>query len=94
MSPSPACTPSVSGVVSRHGIDLRSFSLLPFGGAGPMMACFLADELGMQDVVVPTTPGVLSALGGLIADLKNDFVRTVYLDLHPGALADLAARPA
>ncbi len=81
----------VSGVVSRHGIDLRSFSLLPFGGAGPMMACFIANELGMRDVVVPTTPGVLSALGGLIADLKNDFVRTVYLDLRPDALPDLAA---
>lgn len=81
----------VSGVVSRHGIDLRSFSLLPFGGAGPMMACFIANELGMRDVVVPTTPGVLSALGGLIADLKNDFVRTVYLDLRPDILPELAA---
>ncbi|HSU05021.1 MAG TPA: hydantoinase/oxoprolinase family protein [Acetobacteraceae bacterium] len=81
----------VSGVVSRHGIDLRSFSLLPFGGAGPMMACFIANELGMRHIVVPTTPGVLSALGGLIADLKNDFVHTVYVDLLPGAMPKLAA---
>jgi len=57
----------VSALVSRSGIDPREFSCLAFGGAGPMMACFLARELGMQEVVVPTTPGVLSALGGLIA---------------------------
>jgi N-methylhydantoinase A len=80
----------ISGVVSRYGIDPRSFSLLPFGGAGPMMACFIAREVGIRHIVVPTTPGVLSALGGLIADLKNDFVHTVYLDLHPAAMADLA----
>ena len=45
-----------------------------------MTACFLAEELGVRDVLVPATPGVLSALGGLIADLKNDFIKTVYLD--------------
>jgi N-methylhydantoinase A len=49
-----------------------------------MLACFLARELRMKEVVVPLTPGVLSALGGLIADLKNDFIKTVYLDLAPG----------
>lgn len=71
----------VSALVSRSGIDPREFSCLAFGGAGPMMACFLARELGMQEVVVPTTPGVLSALGGLIADLKSDFIKTLYADL-------------
>jgi N-methylhydantoinase A len=50
-----------------------------------MLACFLARDLGMQEVVVPPTPGVLSALGGLIADLKNDFLSTVYLDLDEAA---------
>ena len=76
----------VSGLVSRFGVDPRAFSLLAFGGAGPMMACFLARELRMREVLVPPTPGVLSALGGLIADLKNDFIRTLYLDLTPAAL--------
>jgi len=71
----------VSGLVSRFGIDPREFACLAFGGAGPMMACFLARELRMQEVVVPPTPGVLSALGGLIADLKSDFIRTVYVEL-------------
>ena len=71
----------VSALLSRFGIDPREYQFLAFGGAGPMMACYLARELNMQGVVVPPTPGVLSALGGLIADLKNDFIRTVYRDL-------------
>jgi len=73
----------VSKLISRYGVDQREFALQAFGGAGPMMACFLARELGMTDVVVPQTPGVLSALGGLIADVKNDFISTVFLDLDP-----------
>ena len=76
----------VSGLVSRFGIDPREFACLAFGGAGPMMACFLAAELGMREVLVPATPGVLSALGGLIADLKNDFLSTLYLDLDDAAM--------
>ena len=47
----------VSGLVSRFGVDPREFALLAFGGAGPMMACFLARELRMKEVVVPLTPG-------------------------------------
>lgn len=77
----------VSKLMSAYGVDPRDHALLAFGGAGPMTACFLADELGLRDVVVPATPGVLSALGGLIADLKNDFIKTVYLDLDDPAAA-------
>jgi N-methylhydantoinase A len=79
----------VSGLTSRFGIDLREFSLLAFGGAGPMLGSFLGRELGTAEIVVPMTPGVLSALGGLIADLKNDFIKTVYLDLDGAALATI-----
>ena len=75
----------VSKLMSAYGVDPRDHALLAFGGAGPMTACLLAEELGLRDVVVPATPGVLSALGGLIADLKNDFIKTVYLDLEAGA---------
>jgi N-methylhydantoinase A len=71
----------VSALVSRFGIDPREFACVAFGGAGPMLGCFLARELGMKEVVVPPTPGVLSALGGLIADLKSDFISTVYVEL-------------
>jgi len=73
----------VSKLVSRYGVDPRDFALIAFGGAGPMLAPFLARELGIREVVIPTTPGVLSALGGLIADVKNDFIKTAYLDVGP-----------
>jgi N-methylhydantoinase A len=76
---------AVSGLVSRFGVDLREFAALAFGGAGPMLACFLARDLGMKEILVPPTPGVLSALGGLIADLKSDFLTTVYFDLDADA---------
>jgi N-methylhydantoinase A len=76
----------VSKLISRYGVDPREYALQAFGGAGPMMACFLARELGMESVVIPTTPGVLSALGGLIADIKNDFIATVFLDLEASSM--------
>jgi N-methylhydantoinase A len=79
----------VSKLVSRHGIDPRDLSLIAFGGAGPMLACWLARELEMREVVVPLVPGVLSAFGGLIADIKNDFIRTVYLDLDDAAVEEM-----
>lgn len=80
----------VSRIVSRFGIDPRTFALLPFGGAGPMLACHLARALNMHEVVVPTTPGVLSALGGLIADTRNDFVKTTYYDVSEANISRLA----
>lgn len=79
----------VSALVSRFAIDPREFHLFAFGGAGAMLACFLAKELDMKGVVVPPTPGVVSALGGLIADLKNDFIRTTYCDVTKDRIAAL-----
>ena len=71
----------VSKLASRYGFDLRDFTLQAFGGAGPMIACFVARELGMRRIVVPLAPGVLCAFGGLVSDVKSDFIRTVYRDL-------------
>ncbi|MEG3112311.1 hydantoinase/oxoprolinase family protein [Pantoea sp. T14] len=82
-----------SGLLSRFGLDPREFWFLAFGGAGPMMGCFLARELNMKGVIVPPTPGVLSALGGLVADIRNDFIRTLYSDLNR-QLADKLATEA
>jgi N-methylhydantoinase A len=53
------------------------------------MACFLARELGMRETVVPPTPGVLSALGGLIADIRSDFIKTLYADLVPATATEI-----
>ena len=81
----------VSKLCSRRGIDVGEFSLLAFGGGGPMMACFLARDLGMKRVIVPPSPGVLSALGGLTADVRNDFTETAYYDLAAENTGRMAA---
>jgi N-methylhydantoinase A len=59
----------------ERGLDPREFALVAFGGAGPMHACALAEELDMTTVLVPRASGVLSALGLAISDLRRDLVR-------------------
>ncbi|GHO89656.1 hydantoinase/oxoprolinase family protein [Dictyobacter formicarum] len=61
----------------ERGCDPRDFALVAFGGAGPLHACELAATLRIPRVLVPTVPGVLSALGTLVADTLKDYVRTV-----------------
>jgi len=70
----------VEKLASREGVDIRDYALMPFGGGGPMLGCFLARELGMTRVIAARSPGVVSALGGLVADIKGDFVRTLFTD--------------
>ncbi|MEN3384075.1 MAG: N-methylhydantoinase, partial [Hyphomicrobiales bacterium] len=79
----------VSKLVARYGVDTRDFALLPFGGAGPMLGCFLARELGMRRILIPARPGVVSALGGLVANVKNDFIRTLFIMASAGDAARL-----
>jgi N-methylhydantoinase A len=62
----------------ERGHDPREFSLMAFGGAGPVHAAFLAEELGVPEVVVPPVPGAFSALGLVATDLRRDFARTLY----------------
>ena len=63
----------------ERGHDPRDFVLVPFGGAGPLHGCSLAELLGVRTVMVPQAPGVLCADGLLVADLKADFSRTLPL---------------
>ncbi len=67
----------------ERGHDPRAFILLPFGGAGPLHACDLADTLGIRRILVPPIPGVLSAYGMLVADVAYDLAQTV---LGPAAV--------
>ena len=60
----------------ERGFDPREFGLLAFGGAGPMHANALGRLIGAEPVVIPATPGVLSAFGFLVADVQNEFART------------------
>ena len=66
----------------ERGLDPREFALLAFGGAGGMHACALAEELGMETVLVPRAGGVLSALGLAISDLRRDYVRPYLEELE------------
>lgn len=79
----------VEKLASRTGVDLREFTLMPFGGGGPMLGTFLARELGMARVMAPRRPGVVSALGGLVADLRGDFIRTLFADLSADVMPAL-----
>lgn len=63
----------------ERGEDPRQMTLVAFGGAGPLHACELAQVLYIPRVLVPMTPGVLSALGMLVADTRKDYVQTIML---------------
>jgi N-methylhydantoinase A len=80
----------VSRLYSQMGEEPSGYALLAFGGAGPMLGCLLAEAMGMRAVIVPETPGVLAALGGLLADLRSDFVRVVFLDVDAASMTSLA----
>ena len=61
-----------------RGIDPRTFSLVAFGGAGPLHAAFLAEELDIPEVIVPAVAGIFSAWGMLHTDIRHDLVRSFY----------------
>jgi N-methylhydantoinase A len=63
-------------VTVKRGLDVRDFSMVAFGGSGPLLACRLVDVLGMARVLVPPRPGNLSAFGLLSVDVRSDYVRT------------------
>jgi N-methylhydantoinase A len=82
----------------QRGYDPRDFVLVAFGGAGPLHANALARELGIPTVLVPPSPGIASAVGMLVTDIRHEFVATRRLrldSLTPAALdalfADFAA---
>jgi N-methylhydantoinase A len=66
-------------VTVERGIDPRRFTLLPFGGAGPMHAAAIAEELGITRIACPRASGVLSALGLIAAGRRRDTARTVLI---------------
>src|SRR5450830_628690 len=70
--------------LAQRGLDPAQFALLPFGGAGPTHANWLAQEAGLKHVLIPLRPGTFCALGAATSDLRRDFVRSlrVTLDEH------------
>ena len=78
-------------VTTQRGIDPRSCVLIASGGAGPMHAAFLAQEIGISEVLIPLAPGNVSAFGTLVADMRYDYMRTFVhpvSELDKGMLSD------
>jgi 5-oxoprolinase (ATP-hydrolysing) len=82
---------AIRTVSLEKGYDPRLFTLLPFGGAGPLHACELAEALRIPRIFIPCYPGVLSALGMVLAPIVKDYVQTVMLDAHDVGTATLEA---
>lgn len=88
---------AIRGISSERGFDPSDFTLVAFGGGGPLHACSLARALRMPTVLIPTAPGALSAMGILLADTVRDYSRTVMLpgsslERIPGILTDIEAQ--
>ena len=79
-------------VTVERGVDPRRFALMPFGGAGPMHAAAIADELGVGRILCPRASGVLSALGLCASERRRDTVQTVLLSGREMSAARIAAK--
>jgi N-methylhydantoinase A len=67
---------AIKAISTMRGHDLRDFMLLAFGGAGPVHAGRMARDLGMAGLIVPLYPGVYSAIGLIMSDVKHDYIRS------------------
>ena len=83
---------AVHEISVARGFDPRDFALLSYGGAGPLHAALIADEIGIPRVIVPPSPGAFSAFGALCSALSKDRSRTVLQPLDSDSLH--AAEPA
>ncbi|MEM9056890.1 MAG: hydantoinase/oxoprolinase family protein [Pseudomonadota bacterium] len=79
-------------ITVSQGVDPRDFTLVAFGGAGPMAAAFLAEELDIHEVMIPRFPGTLSAWGMLQTDLRHDFAQSFFTPAAEASDGDLDSR--
>ena len=82
---------AIKAISTMRGHDLRDFMLLAFGGAGPVHAGRIARELGMAGVIVPLYPGVYSAIGLIMSDVKHDYIQSKMTPLSELAPQDVNA---
>ena len=80
---------AVKAVTTARGLDAGEFSLVAYGGAGPLHATAIAREIGIHRVIIPRAPGHFSAFGMLFSDLRYDFVRTWFTDLRSASFDKL-----
>ncbi len=72
---------SIEQMLARAGVHASEMTLMPFGGAGPMLGTLLAEAAGIKRILVPAAPGTLCALGAAAAAIRRDTMRTVLLPL-------------
>jgi N-methylhydantoinase A len=77
---------AIKEISITRGYDPRDFVLLAYGGAGPMHAALIADELDITQIVVPPRPGNFSAFGALISNIRHDYLRSVRVNLQTAGL--------
>jgi N-methylhydantoinase A len=83
---------AVRGITTGRGLDPRDYTLVAYGGGGPLHAAAIARELGIPRVVIPPSPSTFSAWGMLASDLRHDMVRTVLEPLEKTDAAWAQAR--
>jgi N-methylhydantoinase A len=83
---------AVRHVTLERGLDPRDFTLVAYGGGGPLHSASVAKELSIGKIIIPNAPGHFSALGMLMADLRRDYVQTLFERLDDLAMRDLEAQ--
>ena len=82
---------ALRAVSTERGRDPRDYTLVSFGGAGPIHAAALADDMEITKVLVPVFPGLFSALGLLLADYRHDYIRSIVTpltEINPGTILE------
>jgi N-methylhydantoinase A len=82
---------AVKAVTTERGLDAGSFTMVVYGGAGPLHASAIARELGIRRVLIPFSPGHFSGYGMLFSDLRYDYVRSCFRRLDEVSFEELEA---
>ncbi|MBL8377876.1 MAG: hydantoinase/oxoprolinase family protein [Burkholderiales bacterium] len=82
---------AVKAVTTERGLDAGSFTMVVYGGAGPLHASAIAREIGIRRVLIPFAPGYFSAYGMLFSDLRYDYVRSVFRKLGEVSFDEIEA---
>jgi N-methylhydantoinase A len=80
---------AVKAVTTERGLDVGSFAMVTYGGAGPLHASAIAREIGIRRVMIPFAPGYFSAYGMLFSDLRYDYVRSCFRKLADASFQEL-----
>lgn len=86
-----AMSHAVKAVTTERGLDAGRFTMVVYGGAGPLHASAIARELGIRKVLIPFAPGYFSAYGMLFSDLRYDYVRSVFRKLDEVSFDEIEA---